>query len=157
MDLDHEHHMERAIAQGRRNPAAAFGCVIVDSASGEAVAEGVNDASANPGFHGEIVTINHCAAGRPDVDWGRLVLYSTAEPCPMCMSAILWAGFAGVVYGTSIPTLVRLGWDQIDLRAEEVLSRTPFRDCFLLGGVLEAECDRLFDVAGKLYGGAPHA
>ena len=77
-------------------------------------------------------------------DWGRLTLYTTAEPCPMCMAAILWAGIPRVVFGTSIRQLQRLGWHQIDITSEEVVRRTPFRSCTLVGGVLAAECDALF-------------
>jgi tRNA(Arg) A34 adenosine deaminase TadA len=65
----------------------------------------------------------------------------------MCQSAVLWAGIATVVYGTSIPTLRALGWPQIDLRAEEVVRRAPFRTCRLIGGVCESECDALFRAA----------
>ena len=57
------------------------------------------------------------------------------------------AGIGTVVFGTDIPTLVRQGWSQIDIRAEEVVRRTPFADCRLVGGVLRDECDALF--AGK--------
>jgi tRNA(Arg) A34 adenosine deaminase TadA len=61
----------------------------------------------------------------------------------MCQSAILWAGIGMVVFGTSIRTLQRQGWSQIDIPAEEVVRRAPFATCSILGGVLEAECDAL--------------
>jgi tRNA(adenine34) deaminase len=53
-----------------------------------------------------------------------LDLYTTAEPCAMCQSAVEWAGIPIVYYGTSIPYLRKLGWHQIDIRAEEVVRRT---------------------------------
>lgn len=68
----------------------------------------------------------------------------------MCMSAALWAGIGVVVYGTSVTYLQKLKWSQIDIQAEEVRKRTPFRNCVLIGGVLQAECNRLFDAALKL-------
>ena len=79
-------------------------------------------------------------------------LYTTAEPCCMCQGAILWAGIPEVVFGTSISTLQRLGWHQIDIPAEEVVRRTPFAECALIGGVLEHECDELFVAAKREYG-----
>ena len=98
----------------------------------------------SPTFHGEIDTINRLAERDPKVDWTSLVLYTTAEPCPMCQSAVEWAGIPLVVYGSSIPFLKSLGWWQIDIRAEEVVRRTPFRRSAVLGGVLEEECNALF-------------
>jgi tRNA(adenine34) deaminase len=65
----------------------------------------------------------------------------------MCQGAILWACIPEVVFGTSIQTLQRLGWKQIDIRAEKVARRTPFRRCTLIGGVLERDCDALFQAA----------
>jgi tRNA(Arg) A34 adenosine deaminase TadA len=108
------------------------------------MAEGLNRWRENPTWHGEIDAINRCAAGRPGVRWSDLCLYTTAEPCCMCQGAILWAGIPEVVYGTSIRTLKRLGWRQIDIEAEEVTRRTPSARCTLTGGILERECDGLF-------------
>ena len=65
----------------------------------------------------------------------------------MCQGAILWSGFETVVYGTSIRSLQRLGWQQIDILAEEVIRRSPEWHCTLIGGVLEQECDSLFELA----------
>jgi tRNA(adenine34) deaminase len=136
--------MRRAIELGLANPQLPFGAVIVREGTGEVVAEGRNRSGDAPIWHGEIDAIHRCALGQPGIDWSRLTLYSTAEPCPMCQSAILWAGIPRVVFGTSIRTLQGRGWWQIDILAEEVARRTPFRECVLVGGVLEAECDALF-------------
>jgi len=65
----------------------------------------------------------------------------------MCQGAILWAGIPEVVFGTSIRTLAQLGWNQIDISAEEVARRTPFSACVLMGGILEDECDAIFQTA----------
>jgi tRNA(adenine34) deaminase len=145
----HEEYMRRAIDIGRRTPNAPFGALLVDAPTGQIVAEGVNRWQENPTWHGEIDAINRCAAERRCITWFRLRLYTTAEPCCMCQGAILWAGIPEVVFGTSIRTLVRLGWNQIDIPAEEVARRTPFAACTLLGGVLEAECDALFQAARR--------
>lgn len=65
----------------------------------------------------------------------------------MCQSAIAWAGIPDVYYGISIPRLHDMGWRQIDIRAEEVIRRTPFREIRIVGGILENECDALFAAA----------
>jgi len=142
--LDHARYMRLAIAQAKNVPLYPFGAAIVRAADGQVMAEGFNHGGESPTFHGEVWTIERCAAKHPGIDWKGLVLYTTAEPCPMCQSAIEWAGISLTVYGTSIPFLVSLGWSQIDIRAEEVIRRTPFRRTALIGGVLEEECNALF-------------
>ncbi len=141
--------MRRALEIGRRNPEAPFGAVLVDGLSREVVAEGVNRWRENPIWHGEIDAINRCAATSPGIDWSQLRLYTTAEPCCMCQGAILWTGIPEVIFGTSIRTLQRMGWNQIDILAEEVAGRAPFATCRLIGGVLEKECDALFEAARR--------
>ncbi|MHC4472239.1 MAG: nucleoside deaminase [Planctomycetota bacterium] len=147
MTLDHSDLMMRAIELGRTNPSAPFGALIADAERGEILVEAVNRVVESPTRHGEMVAIDALARLRDGAE--RTVLYTTAEPCPMCMSAILWAGIGTVVYGTSIPSLVRMGWHQISIRAEEVVRRTPFAECELIAGVREKECDRLFAVVSR--------
>ena len=60
---------------------------------------------------------------------------------------IAWAGISAVYYGTSIRHLQDRGWNQIDIRADEVARRTPFRRISVVGGILESECDALFAAA----------
>lgn len=140
--------MRAAIGIARRNPDAPFGAVVYHAVHG-VIAEGLNAAAANPTLHGEIDAINNAVTfGWPARDgfrWSDCTLVTTAEPCPMCMAAIVWAGIGRVVYGTSVPTLKRLGWWQFDLRAADVLAAAPGKRCELVGGVREAECGMLFD------------
>ena len=63
----------------------------------------------------------------------------------MCLSAILWTGISAVVYGTSISTLLKLGWRQIDLSSHQLHQHAwPNNDLVIQGGILEDECDELF-------------
>ena len=144
---DYEHYMRRAIALAANVPDLPFGAVIVDGGNGMVLAEGWNKTSLNPTWHGEIDAINRLAALGTSVENERLVMYTTAEPCPMCQAAVLWSGIEKVVFGSSIRTLQRLGWRQIDILAEEVVRRSPAWTCTLIGGVLERECDALFERA----------
>ena len=68
---------------------------------------------------------------------------------PTCQGAILWSGIGAVVYGTSIRFLQSLGWRQIDILAEEVVRRSPAWRCTLIGGILEQECNALFEPASR--------
>jgi tRNA(Arg) A34 adenosine deaminase TadA len=65
----------------------------------------------------------------------------------MCQSAILWAGIGCVYYGTSIPYLQKRHWQQINIRASAVIAQAAFRNGAIVGGILEAECNALFDKA----------
>lgn len=144
---DHELYMRRAIELAGNVPDFPFGALIVDRDSGKILSEGWNKSSINPTFHGEIDAINQLVLSNPGIDAKKLVLYTTAEPCPMCQGAILWIGIEMVVFGTSIRSLQKMGWRQIDILAEEVVRRSPAWKCTITGGVLEQECDALFAMA----------
>ena len=138
----HEALMREAIAQARNNPRWPFGAVIAD-AQGRPIAAGVNSAHLNPMFHGEVVALNDYVARHGNRGWAETTLYTTGEPCPMCMGAIIWAGIGTVVYGTSIATLTR-SMGQIGITAGALAATAPFYRGRIIGGVLEAECDALF-------------
>ena len=106
-------------------------------------ADGVKRVDDSPIWHGEMDVLERYATSRQD-RWHRLRLYSTAEPCSMCLAAILWAGVPEVVYGTSIATLRELGWQQFSLSSDELLAGAPFANCHIMGGVLADQCDALF-------------
>lgn len=144
---DHKHYMQRAIELAANVPDFPFGALIVNRDNGKVLAEGWNKSSINPTFHGEIDAINQLVCNSPGISGDKLALYTTAEPCPMCQGAILWTGIEMVVFGTSIGTLQKMGWRQIDIFAEEVIRRSPGWRCTIIGGVLEQECDDLFAVA----------
>ena len=140
----HERAMRQAIAEARRNPVYPFGAVIVRAASGAVAARGVNATRINPILHGEIATMNDFVARHGNKDWSEHILYTTGEPCPMCMSALVWAGIGGVVFASSIDSIRRAGIDQIDISAKSVADASPFWHGTLLGGVLQAETDQMF-------------
>jgi tRNA(adenine34) deaminase len=150
IDLDsiprevHERFMRMAITHARRNPRYPFGAVIARAANARLMASGVNDTKRNPILHGEIVAMNDYVLTHGNRDWGSMILYTTAEPCPMCMSAMIRARIGGVVFGTSIAELLHVGFEQIEITAASVIRAAPFYYGALLGGVLAAETDRMF-------------
>ena len=141
----HERAMRAAIEIGRSGY-YPFAAVIVRPPSEELLARGANNTRVNPTYHGEIVCMNDYVALHGNQDWEGCVLYTTGEPCPMCMGALIWAGIGGVVYGTSIATLSqKLGWRQITISASEVVAAaSTFRHVALLGGILANETDAVF-------------
>ena len=150
--MDHERYMRRAVAIARGNHDAPFGCVIVVGETGEVVAEGLNDAQRNPVLDGETAAIINLAEAHPGADRTRMTLYTTAEPCPMCAGAILWSGISRLVFGTSMETLKRLGRPQIGISFREVADHASFDGPEVVGGVLEGECDALYEKLDRQEG-----
>jgi tRNA(adenine34) deaminase len=140
-----EYYMQIAIQLAKHNPKAPFAALIVDNKTGEILGEGLNASKTNPTFHGEMVAINDCAKKHPHVDWSKVTLYTTAEPCSMCQSAIIWAGISRVGFATSIGYLKSHGWTQIDLSAAQVNSKATFYKGTLTSGILAEKADVLFN------------
>ena len=136
--------MRLAIEAARANPVFPFGAVIVRAADRTVMASGVNTGDVNPTLHGEIVAINDYVARHGHRGWQDMILYTTGEPCPMCMAALARARIGGVVYGTSIEKLRGFGIDQILIPATAVIAAAPFYQGELVGPVLAAETDALF-------------
>jgi tRNA(Arg) A34 adenosine deaminase TadA len=97
-------------------PQAPFGTAIVNTTSNELICAIANrvGSTGDPTQHGEITAIQHCTnvlqrKGLTPQEilaaWKDLSLYTNAEPCTMCLSAIRWAGFKEVIYGTSVRTI----------------------------------------------------
>ena len=115
-----EDYMQMAINLAKNNPKAPFAAIIVDNVTGKVLSEGLNASKINPTFHGEMVAINNCIKKHPNVDWSKVTLYTTAEPCSMCQSAIVWAKIPRVVFATSLEYLTSHGWNQINIHASEI-------------------------------------
>lgn len=147
MEAPHEHWMELALVQGRANPQAPFGTVIVHLPTQRVLAAGCNRTCDSPIWHGEMDALSQMG---PDAPFPECALYTTAEPCPMCQSAILWAGIPLLVYGSSIPYLKSIGWTQIDLRAHELVSRSQVEHR-ILSGILEEACNQTFLEARRAW------
>jgi tRNA(Arg) A34 adenosine deaminase TadA len=79
-----------------------FGTVIVKN--GEIIARGHNLVLLNndPTAHGEITALRAGGAELNSFDYSGCDLYTTGEPCPMCLSACMWANIENIYYGCSI-------------------------------------------------------
>ncbi len=142
--------MEKTIEIASTNPIAPYGAIIVYEDS-TILAQSVNDEQNDPIMHGELSVIHKLFSNHFVGERSKLSLYTTAEPCPMCSSAIYWAMIPKVIYGTSIPFLHHLFGSQIQVSAAEIFSKTPdFYNCTLIGGVMEEQCNHLFIEAKKL-------
>ena len=142
--------MRLAIAQANKNPGRPFGSVLVDERSGQVVGEGVANLAVSPVFHSEIQAMNDYIAKNGNKGWENLTMYGTGESCPMCASAIVWAGIPRMVYGSDTPFVGQYVPD-IHIRVQAVVdaSKDVYTSKLLLGGVLANETDKLFEAKGK--------
>jgi tRNA(adenine34) deaminase len=131
------------IALQLTKPNQPFSALIVDNETGKILAQGLGT-RINPTFHGEVVAINNLIKDYPHIDRNKVTLYTTAEPCPMCQSAIIWASISRTVFGTSIQYLKKQGWNQIDINAATIINKAPFYKGSLTGGILADKTDKLF-------------
>ncbi|MEI7871109.1 MAG: nucleoside deaminase [Alphaproteobacteria bacterium] len=145
----HEKFMRLAIEQAKRNPAIPSGSVIVKPDTGEVMARGVNNSAENPVMHGEMVCLLDYIRLNGNKGWGDKVIYTTGEPCSMCMSALVYADIGGVVFGSSLGGIGDRGIDNIAISAKAVVDAAPFYKGLLLGGVLANETDALFQACKK--------
>lgn len=94
--------LQRAIDLGYKGVESkggnAIGAVIVKD--GKIIAEGHNTVkgSNDPTAHGEVVVIRQAGAYLNSPDLSECTIYTSAEPCPMCVGAIFWAKIDRVVY-----------------------------------------------------------
>ncbi len=96
------------VTSGRGGP---FGAVI--ARGGEVVATGVNlvTATNDPTAHAEVTAIRRAAAELGSFLLAGCVLYTSCEPCPMCLAAAYWSRLDAVFYGSSSADAHRAGFD----------------------------------------------
>lgn len=87
-----------------------FGAVVYKD--GEIVGKGVNrvTSSNDPTAHAEIVAIRQACRNLRTYDLSGCELYATGYPCPMCMSAIIWANIKKVYYSCDYEDAARIGF-----------------------------------------------
>ncbi|MGE4342464.1 MAG: nucleoside deaminase [Bacilli bacterium] len=98
---------QKGIHKGHGGP---FGAVIVKD--GKVVARGHNQVVKNndPTCHGEMQAIRAASKKLGTFDLSGCDIYTTGEPCPMCMGAILWANIGKVYYGCNIDDTEKIGF-----------------------------------------------
>ncbi|MDR3638366.1 MAG: deaminase [Isosphaeraceae bacterium] len=104
----HEEFMRRAIANSRKagveyKTGGAFGAVIVNK-NGKVLADGMNHVVAqnDPTWHGEMHAVRSACALLKSPKLEGCILYTSSEPCPMCLATAYWAGLDGIIYGATV-------------------------------------------------------
>jgi tRNA(Arg) A34 adenosine deaminase TadA len=139
---DDERFMRIALDEARQGD-FPFGAVIVRD--GQVLARGRNVGRTNddPTAHGEMTAIRRCLADHGSAALRGSTLYTTGEPCAMCMGAILWCRVSRLVFAASVEQLTTT-LDQIMISSADIAARAPFVPITITGGVLADEAMQLF-------------
>ena len=99
---------EQGMRSGRGGP---FGCVVVRR--GEIVGRGSNRVTStnDPTAHAEVVAIRDACTALQTFQLTDCELYTSCEPCPMCLSPIYWARIPQVYYGNTRADAAAIGFD----------------------------------------------
>ena len=123
-----EELMRKAIALSVENVAdggGPFGAVI--ARDGEIIATGVNRVTSNcdPTAHAEVSAIRAACKTLHTFDLSGCEIYTSCEPCPMCLGAIYWAHLDRMYYGNNKHDAAHIGFDdafiyeELDLKIED--------------------------------------
>ena len=101
------HGLHVSVAEG----GGPFGAVVVRR--GEVVATGTNSVTLlnDPTAHAEVSAIRAACAAVKDFKLEECEIYSSCEPCPMCLSAIYWAGIRKIYFANTREDAKRIGFD----------------------------------------------
>lgn len=136
---------KKGIRNGHGGP---FGAVIVKN--DEFIAKGHNQVVKNndPTCHGEIMAIHKACKKLGTFDLSGCEIYTTGEPCPMCMAAILWANIEKIYYGCNILDTEEIGfrdkkfYEQFENR-EQLIHELDRKECLKLYGEYKRISDKV--------------
>lgn len=103
--------VEEARSGMRNNEGGPFGAVIVKD--GRIISKAHNEVTGtnDPTAHAEVVAIRKASSLLNNHDLSGCEIYATTRPCPMCLSAIMWARIDKVHYGTNTDDVATIGFD----------------------------------------------
>ncbi len=149
VSADHERFMAMAIEEAKFGAAAGeqpFGAVIVRGGEVICRTRSLKVSTSDTTAHSETLAIKAATQKLGRRTLPDCVFYSTCEPCPMCLGAILNAGISTLVIGArhrSIKQLAKLAFDFKDYDAERFAEMVGW-DLTVIEGVLENECIALY-------------
>jgi guanine deaminase len=102
--------IDKARETMNKNYGGPFGAVIVKNNEVVAIASNTVLKDNDPTAHAEINAIREACKKLNTYDLSNCTLYATGYPCPMCLSAIIWANIKEVYYGTELKDAETLGF-----------------------------------------------
>ncbi|WP_336093802.1 nucleoside deaminase [Leeuwenhoekiella sp. CH_XMU1409-2] len=127
--MDHKHYMQEAVTAAlkgmQNNEGGPFGCVIVKD--GKIIGKGNNKVTStnDPTAHAEVTAIRDACKNLGSFQLEGCTIYTSCEPCPMCLGAIYWARPEKVYYGSTKTDAAHIGFDD-DFIYEEL--KLPYAD-----------------------------
>ena len=142
-----EDKMILAIEEARRtmneDKGGPFGAVITDQDGNViSIASNLVLGSHDPTAHAEIMAIRRASEKLGTHDLSECILYATGYPCPMCLSAIIWANIKKVYYGTNLREAEEIGFRD-DFIYEYLNGKN--KDILDIEGLCHDECKELFN------------
>lgn len=150
----HTRLMGRAIAICRDGIAAGqtpFGCVIARDGKIVATAHNTVWRDTDITAHAEINAIRAACRALDTVELTGCDLYTTCEPCPMCLAASHWARIRTVYFGATINDAAAAGFHELHLPAAE-LARRGGSPLIVVDGIERDTCRALFETWQKRPG-----
>jgi tRNA(adenine34) deaminase len=134
--------MRMAIEEARQAD-FPFGAVIVREGAVIARGRNLGRTDRDPTAHGEMVAIRRCLAEHGPAALRGSTLYTSGEPCAMCMGAIIWCHLGRLVFAASV-TQLATKINQIMISSADVAEKARFAPIAITGGVLADEAMALF-------------
>ena len=127
----------------KKKEGGPFGAVIVDK-NGNIISNGNNKVlvEKDPTAHAEIIAIREACKKLNTYDLSDYILYTSCEPCPMCLSAIIWANIKEVYYGCTKEDAAEIGF-----RDEAIYDFIKGKDktLLILEQIDQKECIKTFE------------
>ncbi|MDP4281005.1 MAG: nucleoside deaminase [Bacteroidota bacterium] len=127
----------------RNNLGGPFGAVVVKD--GKIIGRGCNRVTSDndPTAHAEIVAIREACRNAGTFDLGGAEIYSTCEPCPMCLSAIYWSNIRSVIYSATRHDAENIGFR--DNMIYEEINEEPAQRMIPFQQINDPEMHQLFE------------
>jgi tRNA(Arg) A34 adenosine deaminase TadA len=135
--------LEISLEGMNKNDGGPFGAVIVRD--GEIIAEGNNEVTSknDPTLHAEIVVIRNACKKLNTFDLRGCTIYTSCEPCPMCLGAIYWARLDKIFYANTKEDAAKIGFDDAFIYEELELPKDKRK--MMMKQLLQEEAIKVFD------------
>ena len=159
MDHPNRIYMERAIEEAiraMRDKQYPIGSVVVLNSEILSIAHTTLHETNDPSAHAEMNAVRSASLKINDRYLNGAWLYTTQEPCPMCVAVAIWAKMEGVVYGANTQDALevykkksaeKFTWRQIDISAEDIIAKGE-PTLKLYKDFMREECLRLHELSG---------